>query len=59
MDKTLPNLIIPGVSKSGTTSLKNYLNQHPDIYIVGQKEIHFFTYNYSIGKKRFLMLAQG
>ncbi|MCD6448109.1 MAG: sulfotransferase, partial [Thermoplasmata archaeon] len=37
----LPNFIIPGAMKSGTTALRIYLAQHPDIYMVG-KEIHFF-----------------
>ena len=37
----LPNFIIPGAPKSGTTALQIYLSQHPDIYMVNQ-EIHFF-----------------
>ncbi|HEC87735.1 MAG TPA: sulfotransferase [Thermoplasmata archaeon] len=37
----LPNFIIPGAQKSGTTALRIYLAQHPDIYMVS-KEIHFF-----------------
>lgn len=39
----LPNFIIPGAPKSGTTSLCNYLSQHPDIYIPQIKEPRFFV----------------
>lgn len=37
------NLFVIGAAKSGTTSLANYLNQHPDIYIPPIKEPKFFT----------------
>lgn len=36
------NLIIPGTSKAGTTSLFYYLKQHSDIYLPSIKETHFF-----------------
>ncbi len=32
-NKIVPNLIIIGAHKSGTTSLHNYLNMHPDIFM--------------------------
>ena len=38
----LPNLIIIGAMKSGTTSLHYYLDLHPDIYMSRQKELDFF-----------------
>ncbi len=38
----LPNFIIFGSMKSGSTSLCNYLNQHPDIFISKKKEPNFF-----------------
>jgi hypothetical protein len=38
----LPNLIIPGVKKAGTTSLYQYLAQHPDICAGTQKHTNFF-----------------
>tara|TARA_B100001758_G_scaffold62460_1_gene51992 strand:- start:20859 stop:21761 length:903 start_codon:yes stop_codon:yes gene_type:complete len=50
-DITLPNLLIVGAAKSGTTSLHNYLNQHPDIYMSKHKEPHFLI-NRDIGVKR-------
>ena len=40
-----PNFIIAGFPKCGTTSLHHYLNEHPEIYMPTQKELHFFTYN--------------
>ena len=47
----LPNLLIVGAAKSGTTSLHNYLNQHPSIFMCSQKEPHFLI-NKEIGEKR-------
>ena len=47
----LPNLLIVGAAKSGTTSLHNYLNQHPDIFMCSPKEPHFLI-NKEIGKQR-------
>ena len=41
----LPNLLIVGAAKSGTTSLHNYLKQHPDIYMSNHKEPHFLINN--------------
>ena len=35
--------LIVGAAKSGTTSLFNYLNQHPNIYIPDVKECRFFS----------------
>ncbi len=39
----LPNLIIAGVGKAGTTSLFWYLSQHPGICASDVKEIQYFT----------------
>lgn len=38
----LPNLVVPGVAKSGTSSLFWYLSQHPDICQADKKEINYF-----------------
>ena len=40
---TLPNFLIVGAGKSGTTSLYEYLNQHPDIYLSPVKEPCYFS----------------
>lgn len=42
-EKHLPNLIIIGAMKSGTTSLHHYLNLHPEIQMTQQKELNFFS----------------
>jgi len=38
----LPNFLILGATKSGTTSLHHYLKQHPDVFLPEEKEIQFF-----------------
>ena len=38
----MPNFLIVGAAKSGTTSLYSYLNQHPDIFMPKWKELSFF-----------------
>jgi len=47
----LPNLFIVGAAKSGTTSLHNYLNQHPEIFMSSLKEPHYLI-NMEIGVDR-------
>jgi hypothetical protein len=47
--RLLPDFIIIGSARSGTTSLYNYLVQHPDIAPALRKEVHFFDYNYQKG----------
>jgi hypothetical protein len=39
-----PNFFIVGATKSGTTSLHEYLTQHQDIYMSPKKEPHFFSF---------------
>lgn len=40
---TLPNFIIIGAAKCGTTSLCHYLDQHPQIFMSPEKEPRFFA----------------
>lgn len=40
----LPNFVIIGAAKGGTTSLYRYLSGHPDIYMSPTKEPNFFAY---------------
>jgi len=40
----LPNFIIIGVMKAGTTSLHFYLDQHPEIYMCPLTEPRFFSF---------------
>lgn len=43
MEGRLPNLLIIGAMKSGTSSLHDYLNLHPDIFMSDPKEIHYYA----------------
>lgn len=46
-----PDFVIAGVQKGGTTSLYQYLIQHPQIDSALKKEIHYFDNNYQLGEK--------
>ncbi len=48
--RSYPNFLILGEAKCGTTSLFNYLVQHPQILPTFKKEVHFFDLNYHKGK---------
>ena len=39
----LPNFLVAGSPKCGSTSLFYYLNEHPEIFMAPQKEIHYFS----------------
>lgn len=39
----LPNFLIVGAAKSGTSSLDRYLAQHPQVYMPQKKEAHIFS----------------
>lgn len=41
---TVPNFIVIGVAKAGTTSLYRYLDQHPEIFMCPEKGTNFFGY---------------
>ncbi len=43
IENKLPNFLIVGTMKSGTTSLYQYLKQHPEIYFPREKEPRFFV----------------
>ncbi|MEB3830439.1 sulfotransferase domain-containing protein [Phormidium sp. CCY1219] len=45
----MPDFLIIGTQKGGTTSLYHYLTQHPQIIPAAQKEIHFFDLNFQRG----------
>jgi hypothetical protein len=40
----LPNFIVVGAAKSATTSLYQYLKEHPEIYMSPLKEPYFFSF---------------
>ena len=41
---TMPNFLIIGAVKAGTTSLHDWLSQHPQIYMSSIKELNFFAF---------------
>jgi hypothetical protein len=40
----LPNFVVIGAAKSGTTALYWYLQEHPEVYMSPLKETNFFAY---------------
>lgn len=48
-NERLPNFLIVGAMKSGTTALAAYLRAHPEVFMSRPKEIHFFDFNYAKG----------
>jgi hypothetical protein len=47
--RMLPELVILGAQKAGTTSLFNYLSQHPQVQPPIRKEVHYFDLNFVKG----------
>jgi len=47
--RTLPDFIIIGTQRGGTTSLYNYMLSHPNILPSFKKEVHFFDDNFYKG----------
>ena len=43
-ENKLPNFLIIGAAKAGTTALHEYLQQHPQIYMTPTKETNFFAF---------------
>lgn len=50
----LPNFLLAGFEKCGTTSIYHYLNQHPQIYMSPVKEPNFLErdWNMFTGEKK-------
>jgi hypothetical protein len=47
----LPSTLVIGAQRSGTTSLFNYLVQHPGVLPPFGKEIHYFDFHYHKGEQ--------
>ena len=45
----LPNFLGIGAQRAGTTWLYNCLNEHPDVFVSSEKEIHFFSHKFERG----------
>ena len=48
--RALPGAVILGAQKCGTSSLHNYLTQHPGVVAPLRKEVHYFDVNYGRGE---------
>lgn len=49
--RPLPGLLVIGAPKCGTTSLFDYLVQHPDVQGSNRKELYFFDQYYTRGER--------
>jgi hypothetical protein len=49
MEAILPNFIIIGAPRSGTTWMHENLREHPDVFMPREKELHFFDRHYEEG----------
>ena len=43
LNKNLPNFIVVGTAKAGTSFLLKYLRQHPDLLIPNSNELYFHS----------------
>ena len=54
MNKECIDFFVIGVARGGTTSLYNYLQQHPNIFLPKVKECNFFSTVESLDKEVYL-----
>jgi hypothetical protein len=47
--RSLPDFVVVGAMKSGTTTLYNHIVDHPDVRPAFTREVHFFDDNFSRG----------
>ncbi len=52
MKESLPNFLMVGAAKSGTTSTYQYLNEHPEIFMSRNKEPRYFISSVFTGLSR-------
>jgi hypothetical protein len=45
----LPDFLIVGAKRAGTTALTRYLDAHPDVFMAKPKELHFFDVDHRRG----------
>lgn len=55
----LPNFLLIGAMKAGTTALYKYLQSHPDIFMSPEKEPHFFSLQWEDGIHSYERLFEG
>lgn len=51
----LPEFVIIGAIRAGTTSLARYLGAHPQVFMAEQKEVRFFNSNLDRGLEWYMM----
>lgn len=49
--RTLPNFLVIGAQRSGTSSLYHWIVQHPSVLRSKRKEVHFFDFNVERGEQ--------
>jgi hypothetical protein len=48
----LPNFLVIGAHKAGTTTLYEHLRRHPDVFLAAHKEVHYFSgHNWDRGRQ--------
>ena len=50
-ERALPDVVIIGAQKCGTSSLHDYLTQHPGVIAPLRKEVHYFDDNFGRGER--------
>ncbi|NWG23444.1 MAG: sulfotransferase domain-containing protein [Pseudorhodoplanes sp.] len=50
-DVVLPSVLVIGAQRAGTTSLHEYLSQHPSLFASRRKEVHYFDIHYGKGSR--------
>lgn len=48
-EKRLPDFLVIGAVKAGTTSVHHCLDAHPEVFVPAQKETHFFDFHWGEG----------
>ncbi len=50
-DRPLPDFVVIGVQRAGTTSLFRDLKRHPQVIAASTKEVHYFDYHHGRGQR--------
>lgn len=49
MTGPLPNFLVIGATRAGSTALHHYLQPHPEVFLASRKEIRYFNVNFDHG----------
>ena len=50
MERRLPDFLVPGAQKGGTTTLQTLLAAHPQVFLPVCKEVHYFSLHHDRGE---------